>query len=149
MAVYLLTVIPVFLRQAQVVPYFRIGKIFLQVPQKLSGGKLPVPVYQFFHSVKRVARVNRGNTLDAGEIISGASRRGAFSFFKTSLKEHAGKRRGMIPPVRLFDGPEIRYQMRKLRKGSTVIAQLLKDRKLALVGGVFDLATGAVKPVEA
>jgi carbonic anhydrase len=42
----------------------------------------------------------------------------------------------------------VRYQMRKLRKGSTVIAKLLADDKLALVGGVFDLATASVKPVE-
>jgi carbonic anhydrase len=42
----------------------------------------------------------------------------------------------------------VRYQMRKLRKGSTVIAKLLADGKLALVGGVFDLATASVKPVE-
>ena len=42
----------------------------------------------------------------------------------------------------------VRYQMRKLRKGSTVIAKLIADGKLALVGGVFDLATGTVKPVE-
>jgi carbonic anhydrase len=42
----------------------------------------------------------------------------------------------------------VRYQARKLKKGSTVIARLLKDQKLALVGGVFDLTTGTVKPVE-
>jgi carbonic anhydrase len=42
----------------------------------------------------------------------------------------------------------VRYQARKLRKGSTVIARLLKEQKLALVGGVFDLTTGTVKAVE-
>src|SRR5262245_44549548 len=42
----------------------------------------------------------------------------------------------------------VTYQARKLKKGSTVIAQLLSDGKLALVGGVFDLNTARVKPVE-
>jgi len=43
----------------------------------------------------------------------------------------------------------VRYQMRKLRKGSTVIAKLIAEGKLALAGGVFELTTGTVKPVEA
>lgn len=42
----------------------------------------------------------------------------------------------------------VTYQARKLKKGSTVIGQLLRDGKLALVGGVFELDTGKVKPVE-
>jgi carbonic anhydrase len=43
----------------------------------------------------------------------------------------------------------VRYQMRKLHKGSTVISKLITDGKVALVGGVFDLTSGTVKPVEA
>jgi hypothetical protein len=39
--------------------------------------------------------------------------------------------------------------MPKLRKGSTFIAKLIADGKLALVGCVFYLATASVKPVEA
>ncbi len=42
----------------------------------------------------------------------------------------------------------VRYQARKLQKGSTVIAKLMQEGKLALVGGVFDLESGVVKPVE-
>jgi len=42
----------------------------------------------------------------------------------------------------------VRYQARKLKKGSTVIARLLAEGKLTMAGGVFDLATGTVKPVE-
>lgn len=40
------------------------------------------------------------------------------------------------------------YQARKLRKGSPVIARLIAEHKLALVGGVFDFATGTIKPIE-
>jgi carbonic anhydrase len=43
----------------------------------------------------------------------------------------------------------VRYQMQKLRKGSTVIPKLIAENKIALVGGVFDLTSGTVKPVEA
>ncbi len=42
----------------------------------------------------------------------------------------------------------VRYQARKLRKGSTVLARLLADGKLALAGGVFELETGKVRAVE-
>jgi carbonic anhydrase len=42
----------------------------------------------------------------------------------------------------------VTYQARKLKKGSTVIAQLLNDGKLALVAGVFELETGKVRSVE-
>lgn len=42
----------------------------------------------------------------------------------------------------------VRYQVRRLRKGSPVIARLLEEKRLQVVGGVFDLETGAVNPVE-
>jgi carbonic anhydrase len=42
----------------------------------------------------------------------------------------------------------VRYQARKLRKGSTVLGPKLAAGQLALVGGVFDLTTGAVTAVE-
>jgi carbonic anhydrase len=41
----------------------------------------------------------------------------------------------------------VAYQARKLRKGSPVIARLIAEQKLALVGGVFDLASGAINPI--
>lgn len=43
----------------------------------------------------------------------------------------------------------IAYQTRKLRKGSTVVAELLKEQKLSLVAGVFELETGMIKSVPA
>jgi carbonic anhydrase len=42
----------------------------------------------------------------------------------------------------------VRYQARKLQRGSTVVGRLIEEHKLALVGGVFDLETGTVKAVE-
>ena len=42
----------------------------------------------------------------------------------------------------------VRAQARVLRKGSTVLAGLLKDGKLKLVGGVFDLTSGRVTLIE-
>ena len=42
----------------------------------------------------------------------------------------------------------VRAQARVLRKGSTVLAGLLKDGKLKLVGGVFDLNSGRVTLIE-
>ena len=42
----------------------------------------------------------------------------------------------------------VRYQARKLRKGSTVLPDLIAQGKLELVGGVFDLESGTVKAVE-
>jgi len=42
----------------------------------------------------------------------------------------------------------VRYQARKLAKGSTVLSRLIAQRKLTLVGGVFDLQSGMVKPIE-
>jgi len=42
----------------------------------------------------------------------------------------------------------VRYQARKLQKGSTVVAKLTAAGKLAVVAGVFDLETGMVKPVD-
>ncbi len=41
----------------------------------------------------------------------------------------------------------VRYQALKLRKGSTVLPRLIEDGTLALAAGVFDLETGAVRPV--
>jgi carbonic anhydrase len=35
-----------------------------------------------------------------------------------------------------------------LRDGSTVISKLVKEGKLLVVGGVYDLDTGKVTPVE-
>jgi carbonic anhydrase len=43
----------------------------------------------------------------------------------------------------------IAYQTRKLRKGSTVVAELLKEQKLSLVAGVFELETGRIRSVDA
>jgi carbonic anhydrase len=40
------------------------------------------------------------------------------------------------------------YQTRKLRRGSTVIADLLKKQELSVVAGVFELDTGRIKSVE-
>ena len=42
----------------------------------------------------------------------------------------------------------VRFQARKLRDGSPVIGTALKDGKLALAGGVFDLGSGRVTAVE-
>jgi len=42
----------------------------------------------------------------------------------------------------------VRAQARVLRKGSTVIAGLLKDGKLKLAGGVYDLTSGKVTMME-
>ena len=42
----------------------------------------------------------------------------------------------------------VRAQARVLRKGSTVLASLLKDGKLVLAGGVFDLTSGRVTMIE-
>lgn len=41
----------------------------------------------------------------------------------------------------------VAYQMRKLKTGSPLIARLLADRHLALIAGMFELETGAVKSV--
>jgi len=42
----------------------------------------------------------------------------------------------------------VRYQARKLAKGSTVLGRRMSEHKLQMVGGVFDLQSGTVKPVE-
>jgi len=42
----------------------------------------------------------------------------------------------------------VRYQARKLISGSTVIPNLRRDGKLVVLGGVFELKTGTVVPVE-
>jgi carbonic anhydrase len=42
----------------------------------------------------------------------------------------------------------VRNQAMALRDGSTVISKLVKDGKLLVVGGVYDLDTGKVTPVE-
>ena len=42
----------------------------------------------------------------------------------------------------------VRYQVRKLTQASTVIAKLIADGQLLVVGGVFDVATARVAPVE-
>lgn len=42
----------------------------------------------------------------------------------------------------------VRFQTKKLRDGSTVIGTAVKDGKLALAGGVFELASGRVTPVD-
>lgn len=42
----------------------------------------------------------------------------------------------------------VRVQARLLRTSSPVVAQLVKDKKLMVVGGVYDLATGRVHMVE-
>ncbi len=42
----------------------------------------------------------------------------------------------------------VRLQAALLAEGSPVIARLIKNGKLAVAGGVYDLATGRVEPVE-
>ena len=42
----------------------------------------------------------------------------------------------------------VRAQVRVLRQGSTVLAGLLRDGKLKLVGGVYDLTSGRVTMME-
>jgi len=42
----------------------------------------------------------------------------------------------------------VRVQARLLRSSSPVIAQLVREKKLVVVGGVYDLATGRVNQVE-
>ena len=42
----------------------------------------------------------------------------------------------------------VRNQAMALRDGSTVINKLVREQKLLVVGGVYDLATGNVTPVE-
>jgi carbonic anhydrase len=42
----------------------------------------------------------------------------------------------------------VRVQARLLRNASPVIAQLVRENKLMVVGGVYDLSTGRVTPVE-
>ncbi len=42
----------------------------------------------------------------------------------------------------------VRYQMRKLREASPVLSRLVGEGKLAIAGGVFDIATGTIAPVE-
>jgi len=42
----------------------------------------------------------------------------------------------------------VRFQARQLRRASPVLGRLVTDGKLAIVGGVFDLESGVVKPVE-
>ena len=39
--------------------------------------------------------------------------------------------------------------MRRLRKGSPLLARLMRENRLTITGGVFDLDTGQVVPVEA
>ncbi len=41
----------------------------------------------------------------------------------------------------------VRHQALALREGSTVIARLVRERKLVVAGGVYDLTTGVVTPV--
>ena len=41
----------------------------------------------------------------------------------------------------------VRFQVRKLRTASPVLQRLVADGKLAITGGVFDIATGRVEPV--
>lgn len=42
----------------------------------------------------------------------------------------------------------VRYQVRKLKKASPVIRRLIADGQLLVIGGVFDIATARVVPVE-
>ncbi|MEO8602550.1 MAG: carbonic anhydrase [bacterium] len=42
----------------------------------------------------------------------------------------------------------VKYQAGKLRKASPVLGRLVREGKLSIVGGVFDLETGVVTPVE-
>jgi len=42
----------------------------------------------------------------------------------------------------------VRYQARRLKDASPVIGQAIADGKLTVVGGVFELKTGTVRPVE-
>ena len=42
----------------------------------------------------------------------------------------------------------VRHQARLLRKASPVLGRLVREGKLVINGGVFDIATGTVKPVE-
>nr|MCU0618532.1 carbonic anhydrase [Gemmatimonadaceae bacterium] len=41
----------------------------------------------------------------------------------------------------------VRHQALALREGSTVIARLVREGKLLVAGGVYDLGTGVVTPV--
>lgn len=43
----------------------------------------------------------------------------------------------------------VQYQMRRLRKGSPLLARLMRENRLTITGGVFDFDTGQVVPVEA
>jgi len=42
----------------------------------------------------------------------------------------------------------VRYQVRKLREASPLLARRIKEGQLVIEGGVFDFETGAVRPVE-
>jgi carbonic anhydrase len=42
----------------------------------------------------------------------------------------------------------VRYQVYKLREASPVLNRLVREQRLAIVGGVFDIATARVTPVE-
>ena len=52
------------------------------------------------------------------------------------------------PDLDVAIASNVRAQARVLRNGSTVLAGLLKEGKLKLVGGVFDLGTGKVTLIE-
>ncbi|MGH7788959.1 MAG: carbonic anhydrase, partial [Candidatus Binatia bacterium] len=42
----------------------------------------------------------------------------------------------------------VRYQMRRLRKGSPLLARLVRENRLMITGGVFDFDTGRVVPID-
>ena len=52
------------------------------------------------------------------------------------------------PDLDVAIASNVRAQARVLRKGSTVLASLLKDGKLILAGGVLDLTSGQVTMIE-
>jgi carbonic anhydrase len=52
------------------------------------------------------------------------------------------------PDLDVAIASNVRAQARVLRSGSTVLAGLLKEGKLKLVGGVFDLSSGKVTLIE-
>jgi len=52
------------------------------------------------------------------------------------------------PDVAAAIAANVRFQARKLRDSSPVIGAALRDGTLTLAGGVFDLASGRVTPVE-
>ncbi|MDX1947722.1 MAG: carbonic anhydrase [Pirellulaceae bacterium] len=76
----------------------------------------------------------------AGEEVPGQIS-GLFQYIRPAIRHSGGD-----PLKAVTDN--VRYQCLVLSEASPVLSRLVREKKLLVVGGVYDLATGTVTPVE-